>query len=196
MEGHRLATEWTHGNQPTCPWSVFLEIDSRDAPRSQEEGSEPSRQLLQLRLYQPDHVQWAHHSSNVPAEKKIRSGLSRQLAHSRSTSVRSRRPSVTGQPLATPTTSLAGHSFSCLGVNRKKSLACETNPLRVRVWPARLQVFPPVPNYRVVTYSSFPGSNALFCRRELAWKRGYHTYGSYILHTWWCRYGRGILIFR
>ena len=47
----------TNGNQPTCPWSVFLEVDSRDAPWSQEEGTEPSRQLPQLTPYQPDHVQ-------------------------------------------------------------------------------------------------------------------------------------------
>jgi len=66
MEGHRLDTEWTHGNQPTCPWSIFLEVDSGDAPRSQEEDTEPSQQLPQQRPYQSDHVQWAHHSSNVP----------------------------------------------------------------------------------------------------------------------------------
>ena len=75
MEGHRLATEWTHGNQPTCPWSVFLEVDW-DAPRSQEEGREPSQQLPHQRPYQPDQVQWAHHSSNIPAGRKTVGALS------------------------------------------------------------------------------------------------------------------------
>ena len=67
---HRLAIQCrTDGNQLTCPWSVFLEVDSGDAPRSQEEGTEPSQQLPQLTPYKPDHIQWTHHSSNVPTKE-------------------------------------------------------------------------------------------------------------------------------
>jgi len=59
---------WEVNHGPTCPWSILLEVDSRDAPRGQEESTEPSKQPPQLTQQQSHQIQCTHHCSNIPAQ--------------------------------------------------------------------------------------------------------------------------------